>query len=52
MNIKSFEEKVEFVRKSRLGNYKESLRLEGMNSSLKLHGKTRAEIISFYTNKK
>ncbi|MGL1892240.1 MAG: YhfG family protein [Spirochaetaceae bacterium] len=49
---KSFEEKVEFIKKSRLKNYKESLRLEGLNPSVHLHGKTRAEIISYYTHKK
>ncbi|QEN05342.1 DUF2559 domain-containing protein [Thiospirochaeta perfilievii] len=49
---KSFEEKVEFIRKNRLNNYKESLRLEGINPMLKLHGKTRAEIIAYYNNQK
>ena len=49
---KSFEEKAEYIRKTRLKNYKESLRLEGINPSAKSHGKTRDEIISYYINNK
>lgn len=49
---KSFEEKAAFIKKIRLKNYRESLRLEGINLSVKAHGKTRDEIISYYINKK
>lgn len=49
---KSFEEKVAFIKESRHKNYKESLRLEGITASKKLHGKTKEEIISYYKSKK
>ena len=49
---KSFEEKSKFIQKNRLINYRESLRLEGINPSMKSHGKTKDEIISYYNNKR
>jgi len=49
---KSFKEKVDFIKKTRLNNYRESLRLEGINLSVKSNGKTRDELISYYMNKK
>ena len=48
---KSYKEIVAFDEMNRLINYKESLRLEGIESSVQLHGKTKAEIISYYMNK-
>ncbi len=48
---KSFEEKKVMVEANRKRNYTESLRLEGFSTKEPLHGKTKEEIIAFYTQK-
>lgn len=51
MEIKTLEEKIEMVRATRARNYEESLRLEGFPENSPSHGKTKTEIIEYYSRK-
>ena len=51
MPDKTFEEKVEFIRATRLQNYKESLRLEGITVTDIDLNQTKEEIIKKYLKK-
>lgn len=50
MKRKTLKEKITMVRATRETNYKESLRLEGFTEINTLHGKTKSEVIQYYTD--
>jgi len=48
---KTLEEKIDLIRATRARNYEESLRLEGFPEKSPSHGKTKSEIIEYYSGK-
>ncbi len=50
MKQKKLKEKIAMVRAARENNYRESLRLEGFTEISTLHGKTKSEVIQYYTD--
>ncbi len=51
MKLKTITAKKASIQKSREANYRESLRLEGFSAVAPLHGKTKAEVIQYYSQK-
>lgn len=51
MTKKTLEEKIDLVRATRARNYVESLRLEGFSENSLSHGKTKSEVIEYYSRK-